>query len=43
MCPSFKMKEHDELHQITNMQLMNIKNYNMDWLKATNVAHCDNL
>jgi hypothetical protein len=30
MCPSFKMKEHDELHQITNMQLMNIKNYNMD-------------
>jgi hypothetical protein len=25
MCPSFKMKEHDELQQITNMQLMNIK------------------
>jgi len=26
MCPSLKMKEHDELHQITNMRLMNIKN-----------------
>jgi hypothetical protein len=25
MCPSLKMKEHDELHQITNIQLMNIK------------------
>lgn len=25
MCPSLKMKEHDELHQITNMQLVNVK------------------
>ncbi len=25
MRPNLKMKEHNELHQITNMQLMNIK------------------
>lgn len=25
MCPSLKMKEHDELYQIINMQLMIIK------------------
>jgi hypothetical protein len=25
MCPSLKMQEHDELCQITNMQLVNIK------------------
>jgi hypothetical protein len=25
MCPSLEMKEHDELGQIINMQLVNIK------------------